>query len=89
MKELTKKLQQFIDKEVEIKVLEIKGNAKDYKDFINDFTETLNHLERSGRDLIEDCKSDKLKFSEAEAEGFLRAIITVKNQFQNDFKYYK
>ena len=65
----------------------MKGNVVDYHFFIENFGDTLNHLEKNGRELLEDCKTDKLKFSEAEAEGYLRAIITIKNQFKDDIEY--
>ena len=87
MKELTEKLKNLIEVEASKKVREIKGSVEDYKDFINGFIETLEEFETNGRDMLEDCKSDKLKFSEAEAEGFLRAVITIKNQFKHDLKY--
>lgn len=87
MEELAEKLKNLIDAEASKKVREIKGDVEDYKNFIDGFIETLYHFENNGREMLEDCKSDKLKFSEAEAEGFLRAVITIKNQFKQDVKY--
>ena len=87
MKELTEQLKNLIEKEADKKVLKIKGNVEQYKNFIDGFIETLESFEKDGRQMLKDCKEDKLKFSEVEAEGFLRGIITVKNQLKEDLRW--
>jgi len=87
MKELTKRLEAFIDDEVSRRVKEIKGSVENYKDFTEEFIRTLDQFEHNGRELLRDCKSDELKFSEAEAEGFLRAVITIRNEFKEELKH--
>ena len=87
MEELAEKLKKLIGAEVSKKVRDIKGSVEHYENFIDEFIETLEDFESNGRDMLEDCKSNKLKFSEAEAEGFLRAVITIKNHFKQNAQY--
>jgi hypothetical protein len=87
MEELTKKLQKLINDEADNKVLKIKGDVQSYKNFIANMLSDIEFTEQNGRDMLNDSKNEKLKFSEAEAEGFLRGVITIRNQIKDDLKY--
>ena len=87
MEKLTKELKTLIDKQVELRVREIKGNVKEYKDFLEGFKETLDRFEIDGKTLLEDMKENGLSLNQAESEGFLRAVITIKNTLIDDMKY--
>ncbi len=84
MEKINLQLKKLINKEVERKFKEERNDFKDYIKAIEGFADSLDNLEDTGRECLKQSTEEKLKFSEAEAEGFLRAIITVKNYFKDD-----
>jgi len=87
MQDTLKNIENFLENEIKKEVAKRTNNVDAYKEFLEGFTETLEMMEENGRTMLKECSEDKLKFSEAEAEGFLRAVITIKNTFENDIKY--
>lgn len=84
---LTEELQKLIDKRADEKVAEIKGNIQEYKDWVDGLNETLSFMEQNAKDIIKDSKEEGLTVNSIEAEGFLRGIITVKNQIESDKRW--
>lgn len=84
MKELTQELQKIIDRKVAEELKEKMGPADEYIKAIKEFYDSLDHIEETAKECLKESIENKLKFSEAEAEGFLRCIITVKNYFKDD-----
>ena len=84
---LTEELQQLIDKKADEKVREMKGDIQDYKDWVDGLDETLSFMVDNAREMIADAKEEKLTVNQIEAEGFLRGLITVKNQIESDKRW--
>jgi len=84
---LTEELQKLIDKRADKKVAEIKGNIQEYKDWVDGLDETLSFMLQNAKDMIKDSKEEGLTVNAIEAEGFLRGVITVKNQIDSDKRW--
>lgn len=83
MENLTKDLQKLIDKKVQEKINEITGNIQEYVDWIEGLDETMESLINDARKYIEDFDEENLTINKIESEGFLRGLITVKNQIDH------
>ena len=81
---LTEELQKLIDKRANEKVAEIKGNIQEYKDWVEGLDETISSMIKDTKDMIKDSKKEGLTVNGIESEGFLRGLITVKNQIDSD-----
>ena len=85
--DLTEELQQLIDKRADEKVREMKGDVQEYKEWIDGLDETLTFMLDNAREMISDAKEEKLTVNQIEAEGYLRGIITIKNQIESDKRW--
>ena len=85
--DLTEELEKLIEKRASEKVAKIKGNIEDYQDWVDGLDETISFMEQNARDLIKDSKEEGLTVNVIEGEGFLRGILTLKNQIVADKKW--
>ena len=86
---LEEELEELINKRADEKVSEIKGNIQEYEAWVDGLEDTLRYIESNAREMIKDSKDEGLTINAVEAEGFLRGIITVKNQIESDKKWLK
>ena len=84
---LIEELQKLIDKRADEKVLEIKGNIQEYKDCVDGIDETISFMLENAKEIIKNSKEEGLTVNAIEAEGFLRGIITIKNQIKSDKRW--
>ena len=77
MKELTKKLQELIDNEA-AKVVE--SNTK-YERLFKSIIEELENEINEWKEIKKDYTEGNLTINSIEAEGYIRALITMKNRF--------
>jgi hypothetical protein len=84
MEELTKKLQELIDSEVS-KVAE--SNTK-YERLWKSMVEELEVEINNWQEIKKDYTEGNLTINSIEAEGYIRALTTMKNRFIDYEKYY-
>lgn len=82
--DLTEELEKLIEKRASEKVAKIKGNVEEYKEWIEGLDETIAYLEKDAKEIVEDNKKEGLTINAIEGEGFLRGILTLKNQIVAD-----
>lgn len=86
MQSLEEQIQDLIDQRVKEELSELTNNDNAFKEVLQEHMESINfHIERS-RGNQGDYKDDNLTISKVEEEGYLRCLITMKNELEFNLK---
>lgn len=74
IKEISIQIQELIEEEVSKQ-----DTNQKYKEKLEDFNSNFDYMLEEARDLVEDFKTQGLSINTIEAEGYLRAFLTIQS----------
>ena len=74
IKEISIQIQELIEEEISKQ-----DTNQEYKESLESFIRNFEYMVQEARDVVEDYKSQGLTFNTIEAEGYLRAFLTIQS----------
>ena len=88
MNSIEQEIERIIDQRVKERVKSLTGKEEEIIECLKGFISEMDYVIKSTNEAIEDFNENNLTVGRIEEEGFLRGIITYKNNLLQEFKYH-
>ena len=88
MSSIEQEIERIIDQRVKERVKSLTGKEEEIIECLKGFINEMDYVIKSTNEAIEDFNENNLTVGRIEEEGFLRGIITYKNNLLQEFKYH-